>query len=411
MIWIVAIALIALLVIYWYITIPIIVLIVIWWNKESIQKKIENNKIQNALRNKKLTQTKVSSIFGVNWKDVILKNDVDYFNHICELYKNHELQLKSNSFQSLNKQEFQNILVIFEISYKNLDGNVLSKRSCSEKLKSELKTKYNLTSKSMKHLIDNFDEIKNQAYENYLDKKRLEEQRLEEQKKQREERLKSELLAKFDFTESQAKILFKRGWYKKLSLNSKELFMEIQDLIIDIKFEPKFRKRIYPFLDNVLSLIDNLYQKQRRLAREWDYQFKEVFEWIINPLQQKTFWEEYTRFKEKSTKYKKYFARYEREWKDEGFQYEDYVNEESFKQSWKSYEEFFEEDSSDTMTVSEAFKVLGLDTSSTTKQIKDRFRELVLKYHPDRNSDSESEEMTKKIIAAYEVIQSKAAHA
>ena len=411
MIWIVAIALIALLVIYWYITIPIIVLIVIWWNKESIQKKIENNKIQNALRNKKLTQTKVSSIFGVNWKDVILKNDVDYFNHICELYKNHELQLKSNSFQSLNKQEFQNILVIFEISYKNLENNILSKRSCSEKLKTESENKYNVTSKSMKHLIDNFDEIKKQAYETYLQEQRLKEQRKQEQKKQREERLKSELLAKFDFTESQAKILFKRGWYKKLSLNSEKLFMEIQDLIIDIKFESKFRKRIYPFLDKVLSLIDNLYQKQRRLAKEWDYEFKEVFEWIINPLQQKTFWEEYARFKEKSTKYKKYFARYEREWKDEDFQYEDYVNEETFKQSWKSYEQFFEEDSSDTMTVSEAFKVLGLDTSSTAKQIKDRFRELILKYHPDRNPGSENEELTRKIIEAYEFIQSKAAHA
>ena len=411
MIWIVAIALIALLVIYWYITIPIIVLIVIWWNKESIQKKIETNKTENALRNKKLSQNNALHILGTNWKYVVLKNDVDYFNHICEMYKNHELQLKSNSFQSLNKQEFQNILVIFEISYKNLENNILSKRSCSEKLKTESENKYNVTSKSMKHLIDNFDEIKKQAYETYLQEQRLKEQRKQEQKKQREERLKSELLAKFDFTESQAKILFKRGWYKKLSLNSEKLFMEIQDLIIDIKFESKFRKRIYPFLDKVLSLIDNLYQKQRRLAKEWDYEFKEVFEWIINPLQQKTFWEEYARFKEKSTKYKKYFARYEREWKDEGFQYEDYVNEESFKQSWKSYEEFFEEDSSDTMTVSEAFKVLGLDTSSTAKQIKDRFRELILKYHPDRNPGSENEELTRKIIEAYEFIQSKAAHA
>jgi len=55
MIWIVAVALIALLVIYWYITIPLIVIIVIYWNKESIQKKIETNKTENALRNKKLT--------------------------------------------------------------------------------------------------------------------------------------------------------------------------------------------------------------------------------------------------------------------------------------------------------------------------------------------------------------------
>ncbi|MBT4326853.1 MAG: DnaJ domain-containing protein, partial [Candidatus Nitrosopelagicus sp.] len=59
----------------------------------------------------------------------------------------------------------------------------------------------------------------------------------------------------------------------------------------------------------------------------------------------------------------------------------------------------------------EAFKVLGLDQSATPKQIKDRFRELILKYHPDKNSDPESEEMTKKIIASYEFIQSKVTHA
>ena len=274
MIWLVAIALITLLVYFWYITIPVFVLIIILWNKDSILKKMENKKIQNTLQNKKLTQTNASSIFGVNWKYVILKNDVNYFNHICEMYKNNESQLKSNSFQSADKKEFQNILIIFETSYKNLQNNVLSKRSCSEKLKSELENKYNLTSKSMVHLIGNFDEIKKQAHENYLNQKRLDEQRIEAQKKQKEERLKSELLAKFDFTESQAKILFKRGWYKKLSLNSEKLFWKIQDLIIDIRFEPKFRTKIYPFFDKVLRFLDDIYQEQSELAKEYDYKFK-----------------------------------------------------------------------------------------------------------------------------------------
>ena len=90
MIWLIAIAIIALLVIYWYITIPLIVLIIIYWNKESIQKKIEINKVENELRNKKLTQIKALNILGTNWKYIVLKNDVDYFNHICKLCKNHE---------------------------------------------------------------------------------------------------------------------------------------------------------------------------------------------------------------------------------------------------------------------------------------------------------------------------------
>ena len=401
MIWLVAIALITLLVYFWYITIPVFVLIVILWNKDSILKKMENKKIQNTLQNKKLTQTNASSIFGVNWKYVILKNDVNYFNHICEMYKNNESQLKSNSFQSADKKEFQNILMIFETSYKNLQNNVLSKRSCSEKLKSELENKYNLTSKSMVHLIGNFDEIKKQAHENYLNQKRLDEQRIEAQKKQKEERLKSELLAKFDFTESQAKILFKRGWYKKLSLNSEKLFWKIQDLIIDIRFEPKFRTKIYPFFDKVLRFLDDIYQEQSELAKEYDYKFKEIFEWGGVNFYLKSSWEEYNRFKEKAPKYKKYFEKFETDWKNG-----------KYNDQWSGFFKWAAEieEGADSETVN-AFKVLGLDESSTAKQIKGRFKELILKYHPDRNSDSESEDMTKKIIAAYEFIQSKMVHA
>ena len=400
MIWIIAIALIALLVYFWYITIPIIVLIVIYWNKESIEKKIENNKIESALRNKKLTHIDALNILGTNWKHVIFKNDVDYFNHICEMYKNHELQLKCYSFANADKQKFQNLLMVFNVAYKNLENNVLSKRSYTEKSKSELKNRYNVTLEKIEHVIDNFDEIKKQAYEKFLEEKRLDEQRNQEKKRQREEQRKLQLLAKFDLTEAQAKILFKRNWHKKLGLNSEKLFLEIQDLIIDIRFEPKFRKRIYPFFDKVLRLIDNLYQEQRHLAEEWDYKFEEVFEWHIDIFFKKEFWEEYARFKEKSPKFREYFEEYEADWKDE-----DYDDGYSKYYDWNS-----ESDSSYDLTKSKAFKVLGLDKSATAKQLKDRFRELILKHHPDRNPNSESEEMTKKIIASYEFIKSKVAH-
>lgn len=401
MIWIIAIALIALLVYFWYITIPIIVLIVIYWNKESIGKKIETNKIESALRNKKLTHIDAQNILGTNWKHVIFKNDVDYFNHVCEMYKNHESQLKLYSFQSADKQKFQNILNIINNSYKNLENNVLSKRSFSEESKVELKNRYNVTLEKIEHVIDNFDEIKKQAYEEYLEEKRLEEQRNKDKKRQGEEQLKLQLLAKFDLTEEQAKILFKRNWHKKLGLNSEKLFLEIQDLIINIQLKPEFRQKIYPFFGKVLQIFDNLYQEQRELAEEWDYKFEEVFEWHVDFLDKKAFWEEYNQFKEKAPKYKEYFEQYETNWKNG-----------NYKDEYSKYYEWFGGFAEDTdSTISDAFKVLGLDKSATAKQIKDRFRELILKYHPDTNSDLKSEEMTKKIIAAYDLIKSEAVHA
>ncbi len=401
MIWIIVIALIALWVYFWYITIPIIVLIAIYWNKESIEKKIEINKIESVLRNKKLTHIDALNILGTNWKHVIFKNDVDYFNHICEMYKNHESQLKSYSSQSLDKQKFQNILNIFNDSYKNLENNILSKRSFSEESKVELKNRYNITLEKIEHVIENLEEIKKQAYEKYLEEKRLEEQSDQEKKKQRVEKRKLQLLAKFDLTEAQAKILFKRGWYKKLSLTSMDLFFEIQILKINIQFEPELRQKIYPFFDKVLQLFDNLYQEQSKLAKEENYKFKEIFEWHVDFFNKKAFWEEYARFQEKVPKYKKYFEQYETNWKNG-----DYEDE------YSKYYEWFGGFAEDTdFTISDAFKVLGLDKSATAKQIKDRFRELILKYHPDKNSDLKSEEITKKIIASYEFIKSKAVHA
>lgn len=51
------------------------------------------------------------------------------------------------------------------------------------------------------------------------------------------------------------------------------------------------------------------------------------------------------------------------------------------------------------------YKILGVDRSATADQIKKAYRELAMKYHPDRNpGDSVAEEKFKKISAAYSVL-------
>jgi len=61
------------------------------------------------------------------------------------------------------------------------------------------------------------------------------------------------------------------------------------------------------------------------------------------------------------------------------------------------------------MTRAEALKVLGLDASATAEDIKQAYRRLAMKYHPDRNQGSkEAEERFKELQAAYACLTSPA---
>lgn len=50
------------------------------------------------------------------------------------------------------------------------------------------------------------------------------------------------------------------------------------------------------------------------------------------------------------------------------------------------------------------YEVLGVGRNADEKQIKDAFRELALKYHPDRNKDPGAEEQFKEIAEAYAIL-------
>ena len=51
------------------------------------------------------------------------------------------------------------------------------------------------------------------------------------------------------------------------------------------------------------------------------------------------------------------------------------------------------------------YKILEVEKTATADQIKKAYRELAMKYHPDRNpGDTVAEEKFKKISAAYSVL-------
>ena len=50
------------------------------------------------------------------------------------------------------------------------------------------------------------------------------------------------------------------------------------------------------------------------------------------------------------------------------------------------------------------YEVLGLDRSATRDQIKQAYRQLALKYHPDRNKKPDAETKFKEVAEAYAVL-------
>ena len=98
---------------------------------------------------------------------------------------------------------------------------------------------------------------------------------------------------------------------------------------------------------------------------------------------------------------------------EETFSNEEFFNN-PFGENNSENEETFDEiydrignkfiDSND-ISLENAFELLGLNNNSTVEEIKDRFRELVLRYHPDKCKNVKHvEEKFKAIYAAYEVV-------
>ena len=85
-----------------------------------------------------------------------------------------------------------------------------------------------------------------------------------------------------------------------------------------------------------------------------------------------------------------------------------------YKHQWKFFKEHkkttFEINSENELDESEAYEILNLDITATFAQVKKRYRELVKKWHPDKNDSAIKTEVERKLVRinqAYETIERK----
>jgi len=78
--------------------------------------------------------------------------------------------------------------------------------------------------------------------------------------------------------------------------------------------------------------------------------------------------------------------------------------DENFEESWEEFKQKFDQE--DDENYAKYYKLLGIPTDATYDEVRKRFRELVLKYHPDRyiGSKKKAAEKFKKIFEAYQKI-------
>ena len=180
----------------------------------------------------------------------------------------------------------------------------------------------------------------------------------------RTELLKSRL-QRFDLSEEEAELLFGKKWRDKLGSWNYDLFYKIVQMKLDLTDPSKsFRKKVSHIIDKVIRIIDSVWieypQEVKQFEKLCNDQTPGGYDWL------------------------------EREW-----------------EFFKKYKKPSSEHSENTLDASEAYEILGLSMTVTLDQVKERFRELALRWHPDKNDSAIKKECERKFVRinhAYETI-------
>ena len=159
-------------------------------------------------------------------------------------------------------------------------------------------------------------------------------------------------LEKFQISPDEAKIIFGSTWRAKLGKQEWEFYYTVRYIEIDVEFDynSRARKKFGHLYSKVLQIIQIVMEENADMREE--------------------------------------------EGKHYRYSYDDY-----------DYKNHYDDDSDiDDEDIVEAFDTFGLTRESTKDQIKTKYRELTLKFHPDKNKSKNTTVKMTEINRAYEII-------
>jgi hypothetical protein len=163
-------------------------------------------------------------------------------------------------------------------------------------------------------------------------------------------------LEKFKITPEDAQIIFGKTWMSKLGKPEWQFYFVVRTIEINVEFDynNRYRRKFGELYSKVLQIIQIVNDENPEMKQS-EEKFKEKYDWG-------GFWDD--------------------------------LNDHKYDEP----SEFTEED------ILEAFEMFGLNRDSTIQQIKSKYRELALQYHPDKNKSVDTTAKMTEINKAYEMI-------
>ena len=231
--------------------------------------------------------------------------------------------------------------------------------------------------------------------------RKWEEQQRKWEEQQRKEERKKENWRKNWKTQSEWKFSEEEFWkiqddIDKRKKNATRDLEEEKEKATEKLWEKYYATENYSLADRIYDEIDEIEEEFNEKIEEIEEGFEEEEEKLWDSRNRdwsRNTSEEFKRAKEGYEKAKKEWKKTTgRDW-----------NENDWYQNWK---EAFEDILGKEVNIEECYETLGLTVDTAFGKVKERFRELALKFHPDKAQDKKiAEEKFKKIYEAYETIR------